>query len=169
MRLVSACSCLCAIYWSQVLSGEWRCSWSSAERRCCNYIWVIGNLIAYLSAPYIRDLTFSLCNGAIPCLLEAGCDGPAISYRSHLKMLVRNRWLQIHIFHGFASKLHILRKSGNIVHWVCAYRRCCKPENGEFMKSWEKYAASFDDGRFKSAMVTLNSLMGGQVCFSATI
>ena len=30
MFLVSACSCLCAIYWSQVLSGEWRCSWSSA-------------------------------------------------------------------------------------------------------------------------------------------
>ena len=28
--VVSICSCLCAIYWSQVLSGEWRCSWSSA-------------------------------------------------------------------------------------------------------------------------------------------
>ena len=28
--VVSICCCLCAIYWSQVLSGEWRCSWSSA-------------------------------------------------------------------------------------------------------------------------------------------
>ena len=27
--LVSSCSCLCAIYWSQVLSQEWRCSWSA--------------------------------------------------------------------------------------------------------------------------------------------
>ena len=57
MFLISACSCLNAIYWSQVLSGEWRCSWSSANRRCSNYILVINNLIAYWSATYIRDLT----------------------------------------------------------------------------------------------------------------
>ena len=25
------------------LSWEWRCSWSSADRRCSNYIWVINN------------------------------------------------------------------------------------------------------------------------------
>ena len=55
--LVSSCSCLCPIYWSQVLSGEWRCSWRSADRRCLNYIWVINNFIAYLGASYIRDLT----------------------------------------------------------------------------------------------------------------
>ena len=35
------------IQWSQVLSWEWRCSWSSADRRCSNYIWVIDNFIAY--------------------------------------------------------------------------------------------------------------------------
>ena len=52
-----SCSCLWAIYWDQVLSGEWSCSWSSADRRCSNYIWVINNFIAYLSASYIRDLT----------------------------------------------------------------------------------------------------------------
>ena len=28
------------IHWSQVLSREWRFSWSSADRRCSNYIWV---------------------------------------------------------------------------------------------------------------------------------
>ena len=44
------------IYWSQVLSGEWRCSWSNADRRCSNYIWVTNNLIAYWSASYVRDL-----------------------------------------------------------------------------------------------------------------
>ena len=37
---------LCHIYWRQVLSREWRCSWSSADRRCSNYIWVINDLIA---------------------------------------------------------------------------------------------------------------------------
>ena len=57
MPLVSSCSCLYSIRWSQVLSREWRCSWSSADRRCSNYIWVIDNLIAYKSASYIRDLT----------------------------------------------------------------------------------------------------------------
>ena len=43
-----------AVYWSQVLSGEWRCSWSSANRRCSNYIWVINKCIAYYGATYIR-------------------------------------------------------------------------------------------------------------------
>ena len=51
------CSCLCSIHWSQVLSWEWRCSWSSADRRCSDYIWVIDNFIAYKGASYIRDLT----------------------------------------------------------------------------------------------------------------
>ena len=57
MFLVSSCSCLCPIQWSQLLSREWRCSWSSADRRCSTYIWVIDNFIAYQGASYIRDLT----------------------------------------------------------------------------------------------------------------
>ena len=42
---VSSCSWLWPIYWIQALSREWRCSWSSADRRCSNYIWVINNLL----------------------------------------------------------------------------------------------------------------------------
>ena len=57
MFLVSSCSCLRSIHWSQVLSWEWRCSWSSADRRCSNYIWVINNFIAYKGATYIRGFT----------------------------------------------------------------------------------------------------------------
>ena len=57
MFLISSGSCLCSIQWSQVLSREWRCSWSSADRRCSNYIWVIDNFIAYNGDAYIRDLT----------------------------------------------------------------------------------------------------------------
>ena len=64
MILVSSCSCLCPIHWNQVLNREWRCSWSSADRRCSNYIWVISNLIAYKGATYIRDLTVIV----LPCL-----------------------------------------------------------------------------------------------------
>ena len=41
------CICLCPISWSQMLSQEWRCSWSSADRQCSNYVWVINNFIAY--------------------------------------------------------------------------------------------------------------------------
>ena len=37
----------CAIHWSQVLSREWRCSWSSADGWRSNYIWVINDYIAY--------------------------------------------------------------------------------------------------------------------------
>ena len=46
MIVVLSCSCLWPIHWSQVLSWEWRCSWSSANRRCSNYIWEINNCIA---------------------------------------------------------------------------------------------------------------------------
>ena len=40
-----------------MLSREWRCSWSSAVRRCSNYICVIDNFIAYQGASYIRGFT----------------------------------------------------------------------------------------------------------------
>ena len=69
MLLVSSCNCLYPISWSQVLSWEWRCSWSSADRRCSNYIWVINNLIAYQSASYIRDLTVIHVTDSLGCLL----------------------------------------------------------------------------------------------------
>ena len=58
MYILSAWCCLCAIYWNQVLNGEWRCSWRNADSRCSNYIWVINSLIAYLSASYIRYSTY---------------------------------------------------------------------------------------------------------------
>ena len=57
MFLVSSCSSLCPIHWSHVLSWEWSCRRSSADRRCSNYIWMINNLIAHKGSTYIRDLT----------------------------------------------------------------------------------------------------------------
>ena len=51
------CSCFCPTHWSQVLSEEWRCSWSNAGRWCSDYIWVISTIISYQGATYIRDLT----------------------------------------------------------------------------------------------------------------
>ena len=59
MFLVSSCNCLRSTHWSQVLSWEWRCSWSSAYRRCSNYIWVINNFIAYKGATYMKGFAVS--------------------------------------------------------------------------------------------------------------
>ena len=66
MFLDSACICLHTIYWSQVFSGEWRCSWSSADRRCSNYIWVINNVMAFSCASYIRVLTVTFIVITVP-------------------------------------------------------------------------------------------------------
>ena len=41
----------------EVLSWQWRCSWSSTDRRCSNNIWLIDNFIAYQGSTYIRGLT----------------------------------------------------------------------------------------------------------------
>ena len=41
-----SCACLCRIPWSQMSSREWICCWSSADKQCSNYIWVIDNFIA---------------------------------------------------------------------------------------------------------------------------
>ena len=57
-------------------SREWRCSWSSADRRCSNYIWVINNFIAYKGASYIRDLTVLLQAVVGISRSELGCDWP---------------------------------------------------------------------------------------------
>ena len=47
---------ICCHYWQLILVWEW-CSWSSANRRCSNYIWVINNCIAYWGATYIIGLS----------------------------------------------------------------------------------------------------------------
>ena len=44
---VSSYICFCPIQWRHVLSREWRCSWSSADMWCSNYIQVINNFIAF--------------------------------------------------------------------------------------------------------------------------
>ena len=67
--LVLYSGCLCQIPWSQMLSREWRCSWSSADRRCSNYIWVTDNFIAYQGAAYVRGFTVGLFRNSLPVLM----------------------------------------------------------------------------------------------------
>ena len=59
---MSSCSGLCPVHWSQVLSREWRCSWSSADRWCSNYIWVINNFILVRCGIYYRYDGSQVCN-----------------------------------------------------------------------------------------------------------
>ena len=54
------------------ISREWKCSWSSAERRCSNCIWVINKFIAYWGATFVRGSTVDLC-----CLLQSLVGGLA--------------------------------------------------------------------------------------------
>ena len=57
MSLVSSCCCFCAIYWSQGLSREWKCSWIGAEptgdSQTTSEWWTIYYLVR---CAYIRDL-----------------------------------------------------------------------------------------------------------------
>ena len=100
MLLVSYCSCLYPIRWSQVLSWEWRCSWSSADRRCSNYVLVINNLIAYQSASYIRDLTVIHCTKTSINQLCISVDSCVINGIRYLcsqiyHHLLLGRWVQV--------------------------------------------------------------------------
>ena len=46
------------IHWSQMLNREWRCFWSSADRRCSNYVLVINNIIALWCALILEILQY---------------------------------------------------------------------------------------------------------------
>ena len=64
-----SCGCFCPIHWSQVFSRVWRCSWSSADRQCTNYIWVINkNYQQFKKNNHIMPLTISR-HGAWTCLV----------------------------------------------------------------------------------------------------
>ena len=86
---VLSCSCLCPIHWSQVLSQEWRWSWSSTDRRCSNYIWVISNIIVYKGATYFRGLTASKPPGC-GLILYYSILWDLIIYPFHRYLLVSN-------------------------------------------------------------------------------
>ena len=86
MLLVSSCSSLCVIYWIQVLSREWRCSWNSADRRCSNYIWVMNNFIDSSGATYIRNLT-------VNCLIHRNAILSVQQVASHSSGRRKSSWL----------------------------------------------------------------------------
>ena len=77
-----------------MFSREWRCSWSSTDSRCSNYIWVISIFTAYQGATYIRRF-----DDMFPFQLlwpsTILCDS-WISWR-HLKWLTKSRKISRHL------------------------------------------------------------------------
>ena len=55
MFLVSSCSCLCPLHWSQLYSRERRCSRSSADGRWSDYIW--STILLLLRCLYFYGFT----------------------------------------------------------------------------------------------------------------
>ena len=123
MILVSLCRCLCPINSSQVLSRSLRCSWSSADRRCSNYIWVIDNFIAYQDASYIGDLTvllyYLLCMKAKYCQLvwtEYPNDRNCVLFNA--KYLPHDKWItnkHINIFPVLHTRAAVLPSTCKMV------------------------------------------------------
>ena len=114
-----------------MLSREWRCSWSSPNRRCSNYIWVIKNLIAYLSASYVRDLTLF-------CTIAMRIKYNAVGYHRleniqfwsfevdewfcNVDISLNDRWVRS-------------RNCGCLVTWFC-YQLIAKPGNKTAAVLW---------------------------------
>ena len=82
-------------------SREWRCSWSSADKRCSNYIWVIDNFIVYWGAAYIRGFTVAPIVASLglrlvillhPSAWYSGCLFWAFLHQSHILWCVFDQY-----------------------------------------------------------------------------
>ena len=85
----------CPIHWSHVLSQEWRCSWSSADSQCSNYIRKMNNFIANYDAPYIRGLTVMVCALWGYSIGGFGCHSATI-------FSIKYPWLLFRLIHGLS-------------------------------------------------------------------
>ena len=87
MFLVSSCSCLCPIHWSQVLSRERRCGWTAAAPTTSEWstsllptevhlileVWRQQPFIVFL-LQYARWYPFNIVIDWIPSRAECGCN-----------------------------------------------------------------------------------------------
>ena len=131
MILVSSCHCLCSIHWNQVLSREWRCSWSSADRRCSNYIWMIYGFIAYWTAAYIRGFTqcISVLFSSNPCLNSR-------SVKLHTFLFTCIPWYRLYIFN------ETLNPPFAVENYTIKLRRRKKIRQQITIQKWRKYLRS---------------------------
>ena len=95
MFLISSYSCLCSIHWRQVLSREWRCSWSMPTGATSttsewsrillpSKVWLILEILWYMQKNFCMPVSitafkpvpivqFHKCSGYIFFQIENGC------------------------------------------------------------------------------------------------
>ena len=119
MSVVSSCSCLCLIRWSQVLSREWRCSWSSTDRRCFNYIWSINSFIASQGVTYIKCLTVYTQLTHTGNIIDMFVDvvWSFVDFVSPSLLPVHHNGEQVYMNHTVAKLIHSLAHSLNSSIW----------------------------------------------------
>ena len=110
----SSCNCLCSIHSSQVLSREWRCSWSSADRGCSNYIWVMDNFIAYQGATYIRGFTVDWF------VVSSWTD--LVRFIFSPQVLTKLKCANIHVYYSLLYQLYALYWNQNHDHLYLQYK-----------------------------------------------
>ena len=155
MFLILSCNCLCPIHWSQVLNPEWRCSWSSADRRCSNYIWVMNNFFAYQGESYIGGLrvsypSFHLMWGLKLVELFTHCGLTMSSGITELCQPVMTLfWLHMMVSPGhneltemtnFCSFIHTIKE--NITHMCNEISHISRSHSGYGLSQWEKASQS---------------------------
>ena len=100
-----------------MLCREWRCSWSSADRRCSNYIWVIDNFIAYQGATYIRGFMVTWIWPLGANLNEIGIKMSSAKWQKFCLILdaCRLLWFDIHKTTQNHTKWNYLKI------WICLF------------------------------------------------
>ena len=134
-------------------SWEWRCSWSSANRRCSNYVWVINNLIAYYFVVYLILETWRLTSTYI---VNRNCywnshiyiPGSLNIWKRHLQNSVHFALsLNVNGLHILSWNCQCLWHSGLYVGWVylactcyllgpCTRHSCHLPRHSGSNPAW---------------------------------
>ena len=109
-------------HWSQVWSPEWRCNWSSANRRCSNYIWVINYFIAYYSASYIRGLWYVVCP-RVSIMLTIFFN----RWKCITKITWKSIWMKTHIqryqIKVWKNQFYMFVLSSKVFYWSPAWKQ----------------------------------------------
>ena len=129
MILVSSCSCLCPTHSSQMLSREWRRTWSSADRRCSKYIWVIlFSTKVRLILKTWRYFTFEgICTWFALCCVLLWIDALITAWISnyfHYKV-----WGEIEVWESISNFIPCF--TGYVISYPCWDNTCSNPRGYE--------------------------------------
>ena len=118
-----------------MLSRKWRCSWSSTDSRCSNYIWGINNFIAHRGASYMLLMRLLL----ICSFSEHIKSGKSITQEVVAVVALRKpgqKWPSV------GSETH----SSDRKAWSGRFRKCCQAGPTPILRTNEvQYKLNSDD------------------------